>query len=152
MPTFKELWKNHVGHDFVCDETVFKNQCAIRMGEALRLSGVSLAAQKLRTCFTYNKRRFKAHLPGHVLAAQQLADVFKDKPELLAAGVVREKLKGNIHKNLAKLKNRNGMIFIHNGWGATDHIDLWNGKTQTLKGGYADYFHKGVAVWFWEIP
>ncbi len=152
MATFKELWKNHVGLENVCDGKVFENQCAIRMGEALRLSGISLATHKLRTCVTYNRRRFSSHTPGHVLAAQQLADVFKEEPELLASGVGRKVLKGNIDKNMAKLKDRKGMIFIHNGWGATDHIDLWDGYTRDLKGGLPDFFSRGVAVWFWEIP
>lgn len=35
-----------------------------------------------------------------------------------------------------------------NGWGTTDHIDVWNGKT--MKGGSADWVNKGDEVWFWE--
>lgn len=42
-----------------------------------------------------------------------------------------------------------GLSFIMNGWGNTDHIDLWDGEY--LKGGSSDWLELGDQVWFWEI-
>lgn len=36
-----------------------------------------------------------------------------------------------------------------NGWGATDHIDIWDGKD--LKGSTPQYFSLGESVWFWKL-
>lgn len=41
------------------------------------------------------------------------------------------------------------VMCIKNGWGATDHIDLWNGAA--MRGGFANYFGLGKEVWFWEL-
>lgn len=43
-----------------------------------------------------------------------------------------------------------GIVFIKDGWGATDHIDLWNGFM--MKAGDSSYFSLGKEVWVWEIP
>jgi hypothetical protein len=151
MVTFNNLWAKHVGRAYVCDSVVFENQCAMRMGQALTDVGVSLAGKGLRTCVDYNRRRFASHAPGHVRSAQQLGDVFTKTPTLLGAGVIRDEWPGTIDTNLAKLKGRKGMIFIKNGWGPTDHIDVWDGAINELRGGDATYFSKGTAIWFWEI-
>lgn len=152
MVSFKILWAKHVGAgNYVCDSIVFENQCAMRMGQALTDAGVPLPFASLRTCVGYNRRRFKSHAPGHIRSAQQLADVFTLKPTLFGTGVTRDVYPGNIDKNLAKLKKRKGMIFIKDGWGTTDHIDVWDGVKSELKGGYKTYFSKGTAVWFWEL-
>lgn len=47
--------------------------------------------------------------------------------------------------------DKRGIVFIQNGWGGTDHIDLWNGTSCVMKGGSRDYFSRGRAVWFWEL-
>lgn len=65
--------------------------------------------------------------------------------------MARRAWSGTIDGNLANLTDRRGMIFIKNGWGTTDHIDLWNGYTAELRSGNATYFNKGEEVWFWEI-
>lgn len=44
---------------------------------------------------------------------------------------------------------KKGIVFIKNGWGPTDHIDVWNGTL--MKGGSDLYFARGTEVWFWEI-
>lgn len=36
-----------------------------------------------------------------------------------------------------------------NGWGATDHIDIWDGSD--MKGGSPSYFALGEQVWFWKL-
>lgn len=152
MITFLNLWQKHpVAGQYVCDSTLFENQCAMRTGEALRSVGVSLAIPGLKTCVDYNRRRFASHAPGHVLRAQELADVLKRTPSLLGTGTSRDEWKGSINKNIDNLKNRNGLIFIYNGWGPTDHIDLWNGHRRELRAGLRSFFGRGKAIWFWEI-
>lgn len=36
-----------------------------------------------------------------------------------------------------------------NGWGGTDHIDIWDGSDMT--GGSPQYFSLGEQVWFWQL-
>jgi len=153
MASFQRLWKNHPGRDFVCDETVFQNQCAMRMGKALENSGIDLKNSKLKRCTDYDAGKFKDHKPGHIRSAQDLANVFYRNPKLLGSQVRKKILSGSINKNLKLLKNKNGLIFIRNGWGSTDHIDLWNGTKLQLKGS-ADtltYRKVGEQLYFWEL-
>lgn len=51
--------------------------------------------------------------------------------------------------NHNSFKNAKGIIFIKDGWGATDHIDVWNGMS--LKGGTVDYLGYGLEIWFWPL-
>lgn len=39
---------------------------------------------------------------------------------------------------------KKGIVFIMNGWGATDHIDIWDGSD--MKGGQQQYFSLGEQV------
>jgi len=81
----KLFWHNHAGRENICDETLFANQCAIRMGAALELSG-----------------------------------------------------------------GRSGLIFFRDGWGTTDHIDVWDGEA--LVGGFPSYFESDFKeLWFWDL-
>lgn len=70
MARFKDLWDKHVGMGYVCDSQVFENQCAMRIGQALRDVGILFADYGLRTCVQYNPRRFASHAPGHIRSAQ----------------------------------------------------------------------------------
>lgn len=149
MASFSTLWRNHAGSGYVCDQSVFANQCAMRMGQALDDSNVDFPRTGLRTCVGYNRSRFADHAPGHIRSAQQLANVFKNNPTLLGGTTTYQKFSGTMNDNLSTLKNVNGMIFILNGWDSTDHIDLWNGTS--LKGGNSSYFGRGAEVWFWNI-
>jgi hypothetical protein len=142
---FQNLWTNHPYPEFPCDKDTFKNQCAIRMGVALEKSGVDTKSFDLM----YPKRRcypgFK-HEPRHILAAQELANwIWRRKSQRVTFGDVE------IHKKVSseRFSKRKGIVFIKNGWGATDHIDLWNGSA--LKGGAQSYFSLGEEVWFWEL-
>ncbi|WP_208354090.1 T6SS effector amidase Tae4 family protein [Pseudaestuariivita rosea] len=151
MSQFTVLWNNHPGRALVCDEQDFPNQCAMRMGIALRTAGVTLTG--LKTCLGYNRRKYKDHAPGHIRSAQELANHFYRKPtgHGLKASSFRI-MTGSIKANFAKFKNKNGMVFIMNGWGSTDHIDIWKGGSVTgeLKGGTSAYLNVGEQVWFWE--
>ena len=49
-----------------------------------------------------------------------------------------------------QVDGRTGIVFFLNGWGSTDHIDVWDGAA--LKGGDASFFDVDYdALWFWEI-
>lgn len=152
MAEFKTLWDNHVGVGYVCDRTIFRNQCAMRMGQALADSGITLEGKNLRRCADYSSK-FSDHEPGHIRSAQQLANVFYRNPRLLGAKVKHSIFNGSINKNLGAFRGKKGMIFIKNGWGNTDHIDLWDGTTMKMKGTDNAYVYrrKGEQVWFWEI-
>ncbi|WP_218068142.1 T6SS effector amidase Tae4 family protein [Candidatus Thiosymbion oneisti] len=152
MANFSTLWKNHVGRGYVCDRGIFPNQCAMRMGKALEDSGVSLKGKNLKRCSSYSAK-FKHHKPGHIRSAQELANVFYRNPTLLGAGVKKLILNGTIDDNLSSFKNKKGMVFIMNGWGTTDHIDLWDGVLMQMKGTYdtIGYRKRGKQVWFWEL-
>jgi Type VI secretion system (T6SS), amidase effector protein 4 len=152
MATFQELWAAHPGRTDVCDKTTFGNQCAMRMGTALRAIGANLAG--LKTCVQYDQRTFKSHAPGHIRAAQDLANHFYKKTTEKGLGAASFKVyTGSINANIDALKNAKGMIFIMNGWGSTDHIDVWfgNGSTGALKGGDVSYFAVGEEVWLWSF-
>jgi len=136
------LWANHPYPKKPCDSATFKNQCAIRMGVALEKSGVD--TNSFDTMFP-NRRCYPGfkHSPKHILAAQQLADWIKSKETIFG--------KVKVHKNVTNLDftGKKGIVFIKNGWGNTDHIDVWNGTT--MKGGFPNYFSLGEEVWFWEL-
>lgn len=152
MANFSLLWKNHIGRGYVCDQSVFGNQCAMRMGKALEDSGVSLGGKNLKRCSNYSTK-FKDHKPGHIRSAQELANIFYRNPTLLGAGVKKLILDGSIDDNISSFKKKKGMVFIMNGWGNTDHIDLWNGTSMQMKGSSNTtvYRKRGKQVWFWEI-
>jgi hypothetical protein len=152
MSRFDLLWNNHPGRTYPCDQTVFGNQCAIRMGIALRAIGAQLGG--LKTCVDYDARRFASHRPGHIRAAQDIANQFYRVSSGKGLGATSFKIyTGSMTTNMAALKNKKGMLFIMNGWGNTDHIDVWqgNGNTGVLKGGETSYFGVGQQVWLWEF-
>ena len=140
--SFQKLWENHPYPDSPCDTTTFTNQCAIRMGVALEQSNIDTSSFDTM----YPKRRcypgFK-HKPKHILAAQELANWLETQ-----AGVVGKPEK---KKNVTSghYGGKKGIVFIQNGWGFTDHIDVWNGVN--MKGGDTSYFSLGREVWFWEL-
>ena len=123
---------------------------AMRMGKALEFSGVFLG--DLKRCNNYSSK-FKDHKPGHVRSAQELANVFYRNPRLLGNTVNKKIFTGSMKDTLTSLKNKNGMVFIMNGWGSTDHIDLWNGTSMLLRGADStpNYMAVGKQVWFWEL-
>lgn len=155
---FRALWNQHPGPDYVCDPQRFPNQCAMRLGAALERNAINVTERGLRTCrseFSYE------HEPGHVLSAQELANLLWRKPNLLGAGVRKRKFARDSRKVSIRgqdLKHLRGIIFIQNGWGSTDHIDLWDGKNTRvqLRGveqlAQQDYKRtKCRAIWFWEF-
>ena len=144
MPTvqFNKLWENHPYPETPCDEEAFPNQCAIRMGISLEASNVDTRSFDVM----YPKRRcypgFK-HSPRHILAAQELANWIKNNKVIF--GSVK------IYKNVTHedFRDRKGIVFVKNGWGSTDHIDVWNGNA--MRGGLPNYFSLGKEIWFWDL-
>ncbi len=136
---FQDLWDNHPYPDKPCDEKLFKDQCAIRMGESLRLSGVNLSTFRGLRCYPGLK-----HNPRHILRAEQLAEWITSQTKTFGSRTVHRKAKAS------DFASKKGIVFIKDGWGSGDHIDVWNGSR--MKGGRNDWFERGVQVWFWEIP
>ena len=139
---FDQLWLNHPGDEFPCDKKTFPNQCAIRMGVALEKSGVNTSTFDIK----YPNRRcysgFK-HTPRHILAAQELANWMKSEKKIFGEVVNVDKTQPN-----KALKGKKGIVFIKDGWGPVDHIDVWNGVA--MRGGETNYFSAGKEIWFWE--
>jgi hypothetical protein len=138
--SFKELWDNHPYPNNPCDTTHFTNQCAIRMGVALDKSGVNMDSFNGAKCYPGFK-----HNPKHILRAQELANWLKNQKAIVG------KVKTYRNVTSADFKKKKGIVFIKNGWGATDHIDVWDGKKMKMKGGSPSYFSLGKEVWFWEL-
>ena len=140
MPTltFQKLWNNPPYPNTPCDSGYFPNQCAIRMGVALGNSGVSLGSFRGAKCYPGLK-----HNPRHILRAQELANWLKTQRALVGNVAVHK------NTNSKAFAGKRGIVFIKNGWGPTDHIDVWNGSQ--LKGGSPTYFARGQEVWFWEL-
>lgn len=141
---FSKLWKYHVGKGYPCERTKFQNQCAIRMGEALRLSNVDLSSFHGAKCWEKHQNKIE-----HILRAQELADWIDKKPNIFGSKKVfnRKDNKNITSRNFWHVK---GIIFFQDGWGPTDHIDLWDG-TQ-LKGGALNYFTSDwKSIWVWQL-
>ena len=142
LALFNQLWAHHPGDEFPCDKKAFPNQCAIRMGVALEKSGVNTSAfdrmYPNRRCYSGFK-----HTLRHILAAQELANWMKSEKKIF--GEVVNVDKSQLDK---ALKGKKGIVFIKDGWGPVDHIDVWNGSE--MRGGETNYFSVGKEIWFWE--
>lgn len=136
--SFEKLWNNHPYPDTPCSTKYFKDQCAIRMGVALRGAAVDLSDFRGAKCYPGLK-----HEPKHILRAEELANWIAGKTTLFGERVVSKKV---THTDYFGKK---GIIFIKDGWGSGDHIDVWDGKN--LKGGDTAWFARGKQVWYWEL-
>jgi len=136
MVNFTKLWRKHPGRGSrPCN---FANQCAIRMGVALQLADVNMKTFRGAKCW-------HGHHPKHILRAQELANwIDRNKRDFGAKNVFKK-------VQSTDFRGKKGIIFIRDGWGATDHIDLWDGTRMIMKGGSPDYFSKGKEVWFWSL-
>jgi hypothetical protein len=103
------------------------------MGVALDKAGVSLCTFRGAKCYPGLK-----HDPKHILRAQELADWLKTQQSIVGEVKTYKKVTSN------DFKGKMGIVFIMNGWGATDHIDVWNGNA--MKGGNPGYFSLGQEV------
>ncbi|MEM7620421.1 MAG: type VI secretion system amidase effector protein Tae4 [Pseudomonadota bacterium] len=136
----------------------FKNQCAIRMGVALRNVGVTLEQIGNPRVSWYHEKK-----DMYVLVAQELANGLQSS-DIKGLGPL-EKVKDpqNFHN---ELYGRRGIIFFKDYWRrkgeknpSGDHIDVWNGYRTSSKWlmewfswlGYNENYGKSREIWFWEV-
>ena len=132
--SFDLLWLNHPYPGSPC-AAEFPNQCAIRMGVALERSGVDMSSFPGARCW-------HGHRPGHILRAQELADW------LSIQGIFGPR---TVFRKQRDLGDKRGIVFVQNGWGSTDHIDLWDGPNGAMRAGSPDYLERGNAIWLWIL-
>ncbi|GAA0781777.1 hypothetical protein GCM10009077_28800 [Roseibium denhamense] len=108
------------------------------MGVALSGAGVSLTTFTGAKCYPGLR-----HDPKHILRAEELAEWIAARPRTFGTRSVHQRA------SASDFDNKKGIVFIKDGWGAGDHIDVWNGRS--MKGGQLDWFARGVEVWFWEL-
>jgi len=139
--SFRKLWDGHIG-DARIKGLFWENQCAARMSVTLQKAGISLVG------YPGKKIPFKDHFLA--ARAQEIAD-WLDKTRVLGSSeVIRSgKASGRKDSEFVDLLFRTGIVFIKNGWGRTDHIDLWD--SVYLKNGDKFYLRKGEEIRFWPI-
>ncbi|MCL6272183.1 type VI secretion system amidase effector protein Tae4 [Sansalvadorimonas sp. 2012CJ34-2] len=153
---FSKLWDNHPSVESTFDDApclvngkrAFENQCAIRLGESLRKSGVSLETFKGAKCW-------HKHNPAHILRAEELANWLKSPFSPFKKRVVFEGVNG-----FDQIKGKTGIIFFKDYYGPGqqgDHIDLWNGIRLTKYSTWFEFAFRGgrhysdATVWFWPV-
>ena len=180
MIEFKDLWRGHpinesvsspciAPHDLTNMEgqfirkglPVFRNQCAIRMGTALRRAGVQPAQLSgLATCAVHPK----SHM--HTIRAAALAHRLA-RTNIAGIGSVEKITGDNAAQYYNKIFGRTGILFIQDYWTRStdrgrptgDHIDVWNGYRSSSKWlmewfswlGYYSNYAEARELWFWEV-
>jgi len=158
---FKEF-TNMEGHVVKKGYPVFHNQCAIRMGVALRRAGVKASQLPGATTCGHHPRE-----DMHFINATQLAGAIARSNISGLAPI--QKIKGeDVAKFYPELFGRTGILFIKDYWHRSsdsagsptgDHIDVWNGYRSSAKcllewfswlGYYSNYAGAGE-IWFWEV-
>ena len=174
--TFKKLWTSHPfnnsesaparmlkptefgGKLIPKGAPSFANQCAIRMGVALRESGVTMEQiGNPRVSWFHPKDKM------YVLVAQELANGIRLGRIPGLGEPIKVKDPKNFHN---ELYGRKGIIFFKDYWRRTgeanptgDHIDVWNGYRTSAKWlmewfswlGYNENYGKSKEIWFWEV-
>jgi len=169
MVDFATLWKNHPTNrsvQFPCllksGYPTYRNQCAIRMGECLRASGVPPAQMSgLAICGRHPREAM------HFIRAEEVARGFA-RGAIPGVGPT-EKLVGEKAADFySELFGRKGLILFKDYWrrtgeveggGSGDHIDLWNGYRSTSGWlmewfswlGYYGGYDRAKQIWFWEV-
>lgn len=151
----------------------YPNQCAIRMGLALKGAGVTIDQLGRITTCSY-------HPAGemHVLNAQQTADAIA-RLKIDGLGPVEKLTGADTAQFYHKLFGRKGIIYFKDYWSRSvtvsgdggmpqsikestatgDHIDVWNGYRTTANWlmewfSWLGYYHTYVnakEIWFWEV-
>jgi len=181
MVEFKDLWRGHPINESVqtpCiapdDLTnlegklirrgfpVFSNQCAIRMGVALKRAGV--APDQISNC-AHCVVHGRDHM--HFINASQLANAI-NRANLPGVGP-REVFTGtDANQFYPKMFGRTGIMYIQDYWSRStdrpgnptgDHIDVWNGYRSSAKWlmewfswlGYYSNYAQAREIWFWPV-
>ncbi len=181
MIEFKDLWHGHpinesvqtpciAPHELTNMEgelvrkgfPVFHNQCAIRMGVALKRAGVQ-PSQVSGCAHCSVHAREEMHFINAVALAHALAGA-----KIEGLGPV-EKISGaDATQFYPKIFGRTGIIFIQDYWHRStdprneptgDHIDVWNGYRSSAKWlmewfswlGYYSNYAGAREIWFWPV-
>lgn len=158
MPTFSALWSKHPnvkGDTPLLDKTVYENQCAINLSAAWMRAGMSLTGYTGVLSWEKDK-------PKYAIRAQELANWFASG----SSGLFTKPIKVGGKKAFEDIKNKTGIIFFQNYYGAGnrgDHIDLWNGHRLTHirslpqiylrigSFGLGSDYRGSESVWFWAV-
>ncbi|MCL4768597.1 MAG: hypothetical protein KJZ80_20465 [Hyphomicrobiaceae bacterium] len=141
---------------------VFANQCAIRMGVALKRAGVTPGQLSgCAHCSVHPREEM------HLINASQVANAIA-RANLPGVAPI-EKITGtDATAFYPKLFGRTGIIFIQDYWRrgsdapgrpTGDHIDVWNGYRSSAKWlmewfswlGYYSNYAEAREIWFWEV-
>lgn len=169
---FRNLWRNHPtnnSNQLPCrrdnGKPTYHNQCAVRMGVCLRLSGVKPSQLSgLIDCGVHPYDQM------HFIRAQQLANrLASASGGIDGLGPVEKLTKDRPADFANELYGRRGLIFLMDYWSrrgesasgnATgDHIDLWDGYRTTASWlmeyfswlGYYGGYSGAKQIWFWPI-
>lgn len=163
LVSFKALWDGHPANQGELEpcknkdgEGAFGNQCAIRMGVALKAAGVTLPRGSLAHCWIAGHKS-----EPHVLRAEELAGwILRQRARF---GQVEKKVGQKWDKTdgitVEHYRGRQGIVFFKDFWTRAgesdrnptgDHIDVWNGTYQG--NGDDSYFERSKQIWFWELP
>lgn len=127
--TFQQLWDAYPKFDPCSGQ--YKDQCAARMGEALRVCGIEGLSFKGARC--------NVDHPRHMLRAAELADWLHMRP--FAGCPVATSLNPKTWDT--DISGATGVIFFSGYWHRDsdgpnvttgNHIDLWNGRRLTMTG------------------
>jgi Type VI secretion system (T6SS), amidase effector protein 4 len=181
MVQFSDLWHGHPINESVqtpciaptdltnlADERVpanfpvFHNQCAIRMGVALRRAGVQPGQiSGCATCGVHHRDEM------HFINASQLAGALS-RARIDGFGPIERMSGADAAQFYPKIFGRTGVMYIQDYWARStdsagnptgDHIDVWNGYRSSAKwlmewfswaGYYSNYAH-AKEIWFWPV-
>ena len=154
---------NYHGSNVVKGFPTYSNQCAIRMGVALKRAKV--LPHQISGCLTCG-----AHPPEamHFIRAQELANALV-RGNLPNVGPVRKITGSGPAAFYPELFGKTGIIYIKDYWSRSgvdrpgqptgDHIDVWNGYRSSAKWlmewfswmGYYSNYAQAKEIWFWEV-
>lgn len=180
MLVFADLWRGHpinesvqtpciaphdltnmAGEEVKAGYPVFHNQCAIRMGVALRRAGVQPAQLgRTATCSVHpasDMHIINASALAHAIAGAKIDGL---GPREIISGAEASEF-------YPKIYGRTGILFIQDYWHRSsdaekatgDHIDVWNGYRSSAKwllewfswAGYYSNYAGASELWFWEV-
>lgn len=124
----------------------FPDQCTIRLGVSLSMSGVSLASYSGAFCWSGHGRQ-------HPLRVEEMKRWLNSGNATFVrrAGISKRNNQGIQKSHHAYLGVR-GIVVFQNFWGPGgqgDHCDLWNGTELGL--GDLNFFERSQEIWFWPM-
>lgn len=141
---------------------VFHNQCAIRLGVALKRAGVTAdMLPGLQHCAVHGRDEM------HFINATQFANTLA-RASIPGLGKLEKYSGTDAAQFYPKIFGRTGLIYLQDYWARTtdkpgqptgDHIDVWNGYRSSTKWlmewfswlGYYSNYAGAKEVWFWEV-